>query len=84
MMDHPSNLRHPSWWHARDYGLFAVNPFGQSKFEKEAPKDAGDYAIKSGESVTLTYRVMIDAGKPETAALGESYKAFATEEPGKP
>lgn len=84
MMDHPSNLRHPSWWHARDYGLFAVNPFGQSKFEKDAPKDAGDYAIKSGESVTLTYRVMIDAGKPETAALGDSYKAFATEEPGKP
>src|SRR5690606_5911110 len=22
MFDHPSNPRHPTWWHVRDYGLF--------------------------------------------------------------
>ncbi|MCX6953698.1 MAG: PmoA family protein, partial [Verrucomicrobia bacterium] len=29
IFDHPQNLRHPTWWMARDYGLFAANPFGQ-------------------------------------------------------
>ena len=23
IFDHPSNPRHPTWWHARDYGLVA-------------------------------------------------------------
>ena len=27
IFDHPANLRHPTRWHARDYGLFAANPF---------------------------------------------------------
>jgi len=27
MFDHPSNPRHPTTWHVRDYGLFAANPF---------------------------------------------------------
>ncbi|MHC5001876.1 MAG: DUF6807 domain-containing protein, partial [Planctomycetota bacterium] len=26
IFDHPGNPRHPTWWHARDYGLFAANP----------------------------------------------------------
>ena len=29
----PDNPRHPTWWHVRDYGLFAANPFGQHDFE---------------------------------------------------
>ncbi|HWH67976.1 MAG TPA: PmoA family protein, partial [Candidatus Sulfotelmatobacter sp.] len=29
IFDHPQNPRHPTWWHVRDYGLFAANPFGQ-------------------------------------------------------
>ena len=28
IFDHPSNPAHPTWWHVRDYGLFAANPFG--------------------------------------------------------
>ena len=32
MFDHPGNLRYPTTWHARDYGLVAANPFGLSYF----------------------------------------------------
>jgi len=28
IFDHPQNPKHPTWWHVRDYGLFAANPFG--------------------------------------------------------
>jgi hypothetical protein len=35
MFDHPDNPRHPTWWHVRDYGLFAANPFGIHDFEKK-------------------------------------------------
>jgi len=39
MFDHPKNPRYPTWWHVRDYGLFAANPFGVHDFEKK-PKGA--------------------------------------------
>ena len=39
IFDHPQNPRHPTWWHVRDYGLFAANPFGQHDFEKPPGQD---------------------------------------------
>ena len=40
IFDHPTNPRHPTWWHARDYGLVAANPFGIHDFEKSRPGPA--------------------------------------------
>ncbi len=39
IMDHPSNPRHPTYWHSRDYGLFAANPFGMRDFTGDKTKD---------------------------------------------
>jgi len=36
IFDHPRNPSHPTWWHARDYGLFAANPFGVHDFTGRA------------------------------------------------
>jgi hypothetical protein len=47
MFDHPSNPKHPTWWHVRDYGLFAANPFGVHDFEKK-PAGTGDFTIPAG------------------------------------
>ena len=55
IFDHPGNLRHPTRWHARAYGLVAANPFGESAFSG-APAGAGDYVIPAGGSLTLRYR----------------------------
>ncbi len=30
IIDHPSNIGYPTYWHARDYGLFAANTLGQN------------------------------------------------------
>jgi hypothetical protein len=48
MFDHPQNPRHPTWWHVRDYGLFAANPFGKHDFEKLSDKEAGNLKLPAG------------------------------------
>jgi hypothetical protein len=56
IFDHPDNPRHPTWWMARHYGLFAANATGQSYFEKKS-KGSGDLLIPAGESVSFHYRI---------------------------
>lgn len=36
MHDDPDNPWRPTWWHARGYGLLAMNPFGRRAFEGPA------------------------------------------------
>ena len=38
MFDHPDNLRFPTQWHARDYGLNAANRFGERSFQSSNEK----------------------------------------------
>ncbi|MDB6120579.1 MAG: hypothetical protein JWO08_4360 [Verrucomicrobiaceae bacterium] len=77
MMDGPGNLRHPTWWHVRDYGLFAANPFGQHDFEKDKEnKTKGNYVLANGTSFTQHYRVLIQKGEPDVKALNAAYEAF--------
>ncbi len=56
--DHSSNLRHPTWWHARDYGLLAANPFGIHDFERE-PAGTGDFTLPKGERLTQRYSLRV-------------------------
>jgi hypothetical protein len=74
--DHPSNLRHPTTWHAREYGLVAANPFGLHDFEKK-PKGAGDYVIKKGDSLTFRYRWLFHTGDTVAAKIDERWKTWA-------
>ena len=76
IFDHPSNPRHPTWWHVRDYGLFAANPFGQHDFEKK-PKGVGDLRLKTGESVTFRYRFYFHTGTTEEAGVKTRYDTYA-------
>ena len=74
IFDHPTNLRHPTWWHARDYGLVAANPFGMSDFEKGKHKrGAGNHNVKKGESLNLQYRFVFFAGTAEEADIAGKY-----------
>ena len=58
VMDHAQNLRHPTWWHARDYGLVAANPFGTRAFEgKDSP--SGKFLLEKGKSLTQKYLVVL-------------------------
>ncbi|MEZ6073281.1 MAG: DUF6807 family protein [Pirellulales bacterium] len=75
VFDHPQNLRHPTWWHARPYGLFTANPFGVHDFEGK-PAGAGEYRIKAGDELTLRYRLVFHDGGPEAAAIVQAYDAY--------
>src|SRR5688572_24883006 len=76
IFDHPSNPRHPTWWHVRDYGLFAANPFGVHDFEKKAP-GTGDLKIDAGKSVTFKYRFYIHEGDEKQGKVAERYADYA-------
>jgi hypothetical protein len=78
MFDHPSNPRHPTWWHVRSYALFAANPFGKHDFEnlKNEPK-AGDLKIEAGKSVTFRWRFYFHLGDEQQGKVAERYKDFA-------
>ena len=76
IFDHPGNPRHPTWWHARKYGLVAANPFGIHDFEKK-PEGTGDMKIAAGESVTFRYRFLFHRGDPQEANIKAQYDTFA-------
>lgn len=76
IFDHPRNLRHPTRWHARDYGLVAANPFGLHDFTG-VPQGAGDHTIPAGESLTLRYRFVFHLGDAAAAAIEDRWKTWA-------
>ncbi|MCA8972688.1 MAG: PmoA family protein, partial [Planctomycetes bacterium] len=80
MFDHPQNLRHPSWWHARTYGLLAANPFGIHAFTKQSkaprPKDAGRFALAADKTLTLRYRFLLHQGALEAKDIEHEWAAY--------
>ncbi|HEY3914839.1 MAG TPA: PmoA family protein [Verrucomicrobiae bacterium] len=76
IFDNPQNLRHPTWWHVRDYGLFAANPFGIHDFEKKA-KGTGNYTLPAGQTQTFRYRFYYHEGNEVDAKVAEHYRDYA-------
>lgn len=79
IFDHPANLRHPTYWHARQYGLLSANPFGLKEFLHDRRQD-GSYVIEAGGSLTLRYRVFIHHGDLREAGVAEAYQQYAGRE----
>jgi hypothetical protein len=76
IFDHPGNPRHPAYWHARSYGLFAVNIFGIHDFEQDKTKD-GSMTLEPGQKLRLRYRVVIHEGDGQDAGVARLYKEWA-------
>ncbi len=76
VFDHPQNPKHPTWWHVRDYGLFAANPFGVHDFERK-PRGTGDIKIEAGENLTFRYRLYFHKGDTEQAKVADYYQQYA-------
>jgi len=72
LFDHPSNLRHPTRWHARGYGLNAANPFALKSFTRD-PAAEGSYTLPAGKALTLRYRAAIYDGEPDLERLWNEF-----------
>ena len=76
ILDHPKNVGFPTYWHARGYGLFAANPLGQKEFSKG--KEALDFKLPAGKSVTFRYKVLIHSGTHMTdEQVTQAFSKFA-------
>jgi len=75
IFDHPSNPRHPTYWHARDYGLFALNPFGQHAFDPSQPESHWELEAKG--SLRFRWRVVIHNGDVMDGHVAELWQAYA-------
>jgi len=75
IFDSPDNLRHPTTWHARTYGLLTANPFGLRHFTKG--KQRGDYVLAEGKSRTWRYRVYFHVGDEKQGKVAARFADYA-------
>jgi hypothetical protein len=75
VFDTPTNLRYPTYWHARDYGLMAANPFGLSLFQPQQ-KERGDYVLKARGQLRFTYRLFMHMGDATMARVRDKYHDY--------
>ena len=74
IFNNPKNGPEPRW-HSRDYGLFAVNPFGLKEFDPKADGKGGK-EMKAGETMRLRYRVVIHPGDYPKKKIEDMYKDY--------
>jgi hypothetical protein len=76
IMDHPSNPKHPTYWHSRSYGLFAANIFGEHDFYNDKGRNGG-LTLEPGGALRFRYRVTIHSGDAVSAGIAAQYKKYA-------
>ena len=74
IFDHPDNPGYPAYWHARGYGLFAVNPLGQKVFSK-GEKEL-NLTLKPGENVTFRFSLIVSTDKIGVQEIEKLASAF--------
>jgi hypothetical protein len=74
IFDNPQNPHSPTYWHARDYGLFSLNPFGQNSFDESMPENKTKLA--AGQKLTFRWRVVVHPGDASTGGVAELYRLY--------
>ena len=69
LMPHPENFRR-SWFHARDYGLLAANPFGRNAF---TTGEKSEVVVRNGQALRLRFGVLFFNGEPD---MGIAYRDY--------
>ncbi len=76
MIDHPSNVGYPSYWHARGYGLFAMNPLGRKIFSNGS--EELNFKLEKGQTTRFRHRIIIHEGPVLSAeAMNKSAEDFS-------
>ena len=79
MLNHPSSINFPTFWHVRGYGLFAANPLGQLSFEKgrkvENPTEL-KLTLQQGESAFFKFRMIFYEGKKTKENCDKDFETY--------
>jgi hypothetical protein len=75
ILDHPTNHGHPTYWHARGYGLFAANPFGRHGYDPK--QEPATFTLQPGQSVTFRHRILVVDSTLTADQLQQEFAAFA-------
>ncbi|RKY09460.1 MAG: hypothetical protein DRP65_07795 [Planctomycetota bacterium] len=79
ILNYPPSTNYPTYWHARDYGLFAANPLGQKVFQESLKVDnpqAFALTLEPGESAHFNFLIVIYDGKRTAEQLDKLFAAF--------
>jgi len=76
ILEHPTSFRAPTYWHARDYGLFAANPFGLHDFFNDKTKD-GSHRMAPKDSIRFRFRVVLHPEETAQAGIDKLYAEYA-------
>jgi hypothetical protein len=68
ILDHPSNVNHPTVWHCRNDG------WAGAAFDAEAP-----YSVDPAQPLRLRYRVVLHRGNAADGAVAQHFQAFAAQ-----
>ncbi len=79
IFDLPSNHGYPTYWHVRDYGLFAANPFGGKDFTGDEKQDSS-LVVPYGQKARFVYIALVHQGELDPKTLN----AIADEIAGRP
>jgi hypothetical protein len=77
ILDHPANPGHPTYWHARGYGLFAANPLGQKIFSEG--REELDFALDPGEKTVFRHRLVVLPGPLSPDRAEAAWNTFVAE-----
>ncbi|SHI75007.1 Methane oxygenase PmoA [Tangfeifania diversioriginum] len=76
IIDHPSNVGYPTYWHARGYGLFAANTLGQKIFSDG--ENELNFSLTEGETTTFKYRFVVASGELSDEKINELADEYAS------
>jgi hypothetical protein len=77
IFDHPANPGYPGCWHARGYGLFAVNDIGRKAYHAAEPENT--LHLDPGKTIVFRHMLLIKSGSAITdTETTRRFNEFAT------
>ena len=80
ILNHPTSVNYPTFWHARGYGMFSANPLGQYVYEKARGKQNPqlfNLTLQPGQAAHFRFRIIIYEGPRTKEQLEQRFEQFA-------